>query len=131
MQFSKNDKVNVFCNMQSVLFKFGDLSTSIQNIILKRETPESKLAITDVDFFLQKLSESNLDSSSKSALKMELRDFFSKLSSLEHKWLVRIILKDLKLGISEQEILQQFSLNSVEILNKSFDLKKVIVINIL
>lgn len=54
-----------------------------------------------------------------------IRKFLPGLSRLELKWLTRIILKDMKLGIGHETILKNYHRHAVDILNASSDLKAV------
>ena len=43
----------------------------------------------------------------------------------EQKWIVRIILKDLKIGISHEAILRRYHSDAVDLFNSTSDLKEV------
>ncbi|EFJ24951.1 hypothetical protein SELMODRAFT_414166 [Selaginella moellendorffii] len=54
-----------------------------------------------------------------------LAEFINKTNPVEMKWLVMIILKDLKLGISEKTVFKEFHPDADEVYNKTCDLKLV------
>ena len=47
------------------------------------------------------------------------------MSLLELKWITRIILKDMKLGIGHETILKNYHKHAVDIFNSTSDLKAV------
>lgn len=54
-------------------------------------------------------------------------NMFRKLSSLESKWIIRIMLKKLKLGIDNNKILNVFHPDAVECYSSNSNLKKVVI----
>ncbi|KAL2481826.1 DNA ligase 4 [Abeliophyllum distichum] len=54
-----------------------------------------------------------------------LRDLIMKTNAKEMKWIIMIILKDLKLGISEKSIFQEFHPDAEDLFNVTCDLKLV------
>ncbi|KAL9646067.1 hypothetical protein ABK040_007947 [Willaertia magna] len=58
--------------------------------------------------------------------KKVLLDLLKTTSSFEQKWLLRIILKDLRIGIQHTTILNNFHPNAVELFNSCTDLREVI-----
>ena len=54
-------------------------------------------------------------------------DIISKMTPLEQKWLIRIIIKEVKLGLGELTILKQFHPDASDFYNVTTDLKQVCV----
>ena len=54
-----------------------------------------------------------------------IKKFLPGLSRLELKWLTRIILKDMKLGIGHETVLKNYHQHAVDIFNATSDLKAV------
>lgn len=87
----------------------GDISAIIFNILQSRfsSTDESKdkLVLTDVHQILDKLAR-NLDADvTQDYQKKVLQDTIRKMTAMQAKWLVRLLLKDLRLGYSKTLIL--------------------------
>lgn len=55
----------------------------------------------------------------------ELTKLFGSLTALQQKWLIRIILKDLKLGMGQMKILSCFHPDAPDLYDSSNNLMKV------
>lgn len=55
----------------------------------------------------------------------ELTKFVSNMTALQQKWLIRIILKDIKLGIGHQKILNCFHVDASDLYDSCNSLSKV------
>lgn len=58
----------------------------------------------------------------------ELTIMMRKMSAVEQKWLVRILLKDMKLGVGNNKILHTFHQDSVDLYDVTNSLEKVILL---
>jgi DNA ligase-4 len=54
-----------------------------------------------------------------------LKTMLRRTTALEQKWIVRIILKELKIGLSEKSILNYFHEDAVDYFNVTSSLRKV------
>lgn len=52
-------------------------------------------------------------------------DIIKQLSALEQKWLIRILLKDTKLGLGQKSLLSAYHEDAEEVYNVSTSLKQV------
>ena len=79
------------------------------------------LTIKEVNDALDRLSASDTRSEKASVLSSLIK----KTNALEMKWLLMIIIKDLKLGISEKSIFHEFHPDAEDLFNVTCDLKRV------
>ncbi|GAV09317.1 hypothetical protein RvY_18881 [Ramazzottius varieornatus] len=81
----------------------------LQNRIRKDDN-EAGMSIRDINKFLDTLAEANLvgGDERKEQTNQAFRETWRRMDVLEWKWLIRIILKDLKLGIGEDAILNLY-----------------------
>jgi len=99
----------------------GDFVAIIQRIISPLSSPDSTLTLEETDSFLDSLAFSiDTESRVKSFMKI-----VSKISSTDLIWLLRIILKDLKLGIKHETILSIYHPMAAKLFNSVADLRKV------
>jgi DNA ligase-4 len=67
------------------------------------------LSINEVNFYLDKIAKSSADGKNgQKELIESIQHLLTNLSALQLKWLLRIILKDLKIGIKEHLILDAY-----------------------
>lgn len=86
-----------------------------------RDDDEAKVTITQVNCLLDELA----TTSNSEARNVVYRKFIKDLSRREHFWLTRIILKDMKMGMSPESILKTFHPDAEEIYNTCSNLKEV------
>lgn len=80
----------------------GDISDIIYSIVRKQLSDQKKsLTIDRINIFLDDISEASKMNNSKDEL---FKDLFRQISPLELKWLTRIILKDLRLGVGTERL---------------------------
>ncbi|KAM3760244.1 hypothetical protein ACB098_01G179200 [Castanea mollissima] len=79
------------------------------------------LTIKDVNDLLDRLSSSENRAEKTSVLST----LINKTNALEMKWIIMIILKDLKLGISEKSVFHEFHPDAEDLFNVTCDLKLV------
>ncbi|KAM9328784.1 DNA ligase 4 [Pholidichthys leucotaenia] len=102
----------------------GDFAGMAYFVLKKRCTSQGNLSIKDVNDFLDSVALNNANKQ-KDLVKKSLLDLITKSSALEQKWLIRMILKDMKLGISKETVLQVFHPDAAELYNVNTDLNKV------
>ncbi|KAJ3226677.1 DNA ligase (ATP) [Clydaea vesicula] len=102
----------------------GSFSNSLYDILSNRcVVQHGTITISDVN---KKLDELCLNQERESQEEV-LRYFYMNCTAEEQKWIVRIILKDLKIGISADTVLTHYHPDALEQFNVTNDLKKVAV----
>ncbi|XP_019712986.1 DNA ligase 4 [Hippocampus comes] len=102
----------------------GDFAGMAYFVLKKRCTGQGKLSIKEVNDFLDSVALNNA-SKKKDLVKTSLLHLITQSSALEQKWLIRMILKDMKLGVSKETVLQVFHPDAAELYNVTTDLDKV------
>lgn len=98
----------------------------VYNVLRKRcSSSASTLTVADINTFLDNLSrKESTEPSQKSDV--VLQPLLAKLSALEQKWLIRIILRNVKLaGLNEKAVFSAFHPDAKELYDVSNDLEKV------
>ncbi|CAG8586411.1 6485_t:CDS:2, partial [Paraglomus occultum] len=101
----------------------GDFASIAAEVIIVRSvvTKSKGLSIDYVNENLRELSEaSNFDESVK-----VIKGFLHNYTAEEQKWLIKIILKDLKIGLSEDSILAIYHPDARNVFNRCNNLQKV------
>ncbi|XP_072434255.1 DNA ligase 4 isoform X1 [Chiloscyllium punctatum] len=102
----------------------GDFAV-IAYFVLKQRCPnKGTLFVQDVNEHLDSIALNNA-AKKKDLIKKSLLQLICQSSALEQKWLIRMILKDMKLGISQQTIFQLFHPDAAELHSVTTDLEKV------
>lgn len=95
--------------------------------ILKNRCQESNtLSIEEINSYLDTIAFNN--AKGKTGLKevnRSIKHLLVSLSALQLKWLIRIILKDLKVGIRESIIFESFHPDAMDLYNFTSSLEKV------
>ncbi|XP_029375946.1 DNA ligase 4 [Echeneis naucrates] len=102
----------------------GDFAGMAYFVLKKRCSHQGNLSIKEVNDFLDSVAANNA-SKQKDLVKKNLLHLITQSSALEQKWLIRMILKDMKLGISKETVLQIFHPDAAELYNVNTDLNKV------
>lgn len=102
----------------------GDFALTAYFVLKKRCTSQGNLTIKEVNDFLDSVAINN-SSKQKDRVKKNLLHLITRSSALEQKWLIRMILKDMKLGVSKETVLQVFHPDAPELYNVSTDLDRV------
>ncbi|XP_028810741.1 DNA ligase 4 isoform X2 [Denticeps clupeoides] len=102
----------------------GDFAGMAYFVLKKRCTSQGNLSIKEVNDFLDSVAIHNA-SKQKEQVKKNLLHLITHSTALEQKWLIRMVLKDMKLGISKETVLQVFHPDAAELYNVSTDLSKV------
>uniref|UniRef100_A0A1A8MNP4 DNA ligase n=4 Tax=Nothobranchius pienaari TaxID=704102 RepID=A0A1A8MNP4_9TELE len=102
----------------------GDFASMAYFVLKKRCASQGNLSIKEVNDFLDSVAINNA-SKQKDLVKKSLLHLITQSSALEQKWLIRMILKDMKLGVSKETVLQVFHPDAAELYNVNTDLNKV------
>ncbi|WVQ76196.1 hypothetical protein IAR50_005859 [Cryptococcus sp. DSM 104548] len=101
----------------------GDFARVCYKVIKDRCTVENgKWSVEAINHTLDELSKNKADKKDKSHI---LRQVNTYCTALEQEWLIRIILKDLRISIREKGILQAFHPDAMQLYDKCSDLKRV------
>ncbi|XP_067117159.1 DNA ligase 4 [Osmerus mordax] len=102
----------------------GDFAGMAYFVLKKRCTSQGSLSIKEVNDFLDSVAMNNAGKN-KDLVKKSLLHLITQSTALEQKWLIRMILKDMKLGVSKETVLQVFHPDAAELYNVTTDLDKV------
>ncbi|CAG00994.1 unnamed protein product, partial [Tetraodon nigroviridis] len=102
----------------------GDFASVAYFVLKKRCTSQGSLRVKEVNDFLDSVAINNANKK-KDLVKKSLLHLITHSSALEQKWLIRMILKDMKLGVSKETVLQVFHPDSPDLYNVNTDLNKV------
>ncbi|KAK6325095.1 hypothetical protein J4Q44_G00044370 [Coregonus suidteri] len=102
----------------------GDFALMAYFVLKKRCTSQGNLTIGEVNDFLDSVAINNAGKQ-KDLVKKSLLHLITQSTALEQKWLIRMILKDMKLGVSKETVLQVFHSDAAELYNVTTDLNKV------
>ncbi|XP_035724247.1 DNA ligase 4-like [Vespa mandarinia] len=101
----------------------SDISEIIYSVVRKYLLHgKESYTIDRINIFLDNISKANQTNNSKDELFKEL---FRQISALELKWLTRIILKDLKLGVGTKKLLQVYHPKAGQCFDTNFNLQKL------
>ncbi|ODN88085.1 hypothetical protein L198_06844 [Cryptococcus wingfieldii CBS 7118] len=101
----------------------GDFARVCFKVIEPRCVVENgQWSVEAINHTLDELTKSKADKKDKSRI---LRQVNTYCTALEQEWLIRIILKDLKISIREKGILQAFHPDAMQLYDKCSDLKRV------
>ncbi|CAH0388751.1 unnamed protein product [Bemisia tabaci] len=102
----------------------GDFADVIYDVLKSRISSNENLKISDVNQHLDNIANKNASNDPR-GIDDELTILMRKMSASEQKWLVRMLLKDMKLGIGNNKILSTFHRDAVDLYDVSNCLKKV------
>lgn len=102
----------------------GDFAGMAYYVLKKRCHAQGTLSIREVNDFLDSVAVDNAGKK-KDLVKKSLLHLITRSSALEQKWLIRMILKDMKLGVSKETVLRAFHPDAAELYNVNTDLGKV------
>ncbi|XP_044287857.1 DNA ligase 4 [Varanus komodoensis] len=102
----------------------GDFAMIAYFVLKSRCVKQGQLTIQQVNQLLDAISNNNA-AKRKDLIKKSLLQLITQCSALEQKWLIRMILKDLKLGISQQTLFSIFHADAAELHSVTTDLEKV------
>ncbi|GIZ01999.1 hypothetical protein CEXT_814261 [Caerostris extrusa] len=105
----------------------GDFA-SVAYFVLKNRSPETgSLTVHDINHYLDNIATNHAEKKERylNELKHDLLHLLRNTSALEQKWLIRMILKDMKFGIGENSILKEFHRDAKDLYNVTNNLEKV------
>uniref|UniRef100_A0A8C3SL56 DNA ligase n=1 Tax=Chelydra serpentina TaxID=8475 RepID=A0A8C3SL56_CHESE len=102
----------------------GDFAMIAYFVLKPRCPKQGRLTIQQVNELLDSVASNNA-AKRKDLVKKSLLQLITQSSALEQKWLIRMIIKDLKLGVSQQTIFSRFHPDAAELHNVTTDLEKV------
>jgi len=101
----------------------GDFASVLFSVVEGRAPKAaSTLTLGDVNLALTKIHNAP-DATEK---RNQLLEVARKASATEQKWIAKMILKDLKVGISHESLLKRFHPDAMELYNRSSNLKQVL-----
>eukprot|EP00117_Sycon_ciliatum_P015809 scpid30038/ scgid15513/ DNA ligase 4; DNA ligase IV; Polydeoxyribonucleotide synthase [ATP] 4 len=102
----------------------GDFASVAFFVLQYRCEAKGSLSLADVNRYLDDIANGST-TKDKAAVKQALQQMLRKTTALQQKWLIRIILKELKLGLSETSAFKVFHPDAEELYNVCNNLKKV------
>ncbi|XP_007891664.1 DNA ligase 4 [Callorhinchus milii] len=102
----------------------GDFAEIAFFVLAQRCSDQCTLTVQEVNEHLDSIALNN-SAKRKNQVKKSLLDLIRQSTALQQKWLIRMILKDMKLGISQQTIFQLFHPDAAELHSVTTDLERV------
>ncbi|XP_054830436.1 DNA ligase 4 [Eublepharis macularius] len=102
----------------------GDFAVTAYFVLKPRCIKQGLLTVQQVNVLLDSVSTNNA-AKRKDLVKKSLLQLITQSSALEQKWLIRMIIKDLKLGVSQQTLFSIFHPDAAELFSVTTDLEKV------
>ncbi|KAG9492228.1 hypothetical protein GDO78_000637 [Eleutherodactylus coqui] len=104
----------------------GDFAAIAYFVLKSRCRKQGTLSISDVNEQLDSIASNNAGKK-KELIEKSLLHLIVNTTALEQKWLIRMIIKDMKLGFSQQTVFGIFHPDAAELHNVTTDLEKVCV----
>ncbi|KAM5179926.1 DNA ligase 4 [Mantella aurantiaca] len=102
----------------------GDFAAIAYFVLKSRCLKDGSLTIQDVNDQLDAIASNNA-ARKKELIEKSLLNLIANTTALEQKWLIRMIIKDMKLGFSQQIVFSIFHRDAAELHNVTTDLEKV------
>ncbi|XP_035784210.1 DNA ligase 4-like [Anopheles albimanus] len=102
----------------------GDLADRLERLVRGRCPERSSLSIADANRLLDELGQAG--TGQRRRFEQVLAELLECGSPADHRWLVRIILKDLRLGISQRAILQLYHPHAPQLYDATGDLRQLV-----
>ncbi|KAM8975377.1 DNA ligase 4 [Pelodytes ibericus] len=102
----------------------GDFAAIAFFVLKSRCIKDGGLSIQEVNDYLDSIASSNA-ARKKELIEKSLLHMIAHTTALEQKWLIRMIIKDMKLGFSQQTVFSIFHPDALELHNVTTDLEKV------
>ena len=94
--------------------------------MLKRRCPDrGSLSIDEVNKDLDAIAANNASKTGKDIVRRHLMHLVTSLSAIEQKWLIRMVMKELKMGLSQTSVLGVYHPDAEELYNVNNNLEKV------
>ena len=109
-------------------FSFGadhsDFAAVLHSVIVSRCYDSTGITVAEVNMRLDQIISTN-ESEGKKSVALLLRDLFRKMNAQEMKWLVRVILKTMPLGLGDVALLKAMHPDAKDLLNVNANLESV------
>ncbi|RZF41479.1 hypothetical protein LSTR_LSTR000193 [Laodelphax striatellus] len=102
----------------------GDFAEVVFWIIKNRHSASGELSVADVNKHLDNLALKHAEHNPR-GFDEELLLMIQQMSPLEIKWLTRLLLKEMRIGMGHKKILHSYHRDAVDLFNVSFSLQKV------
>ncbi|GFN81474.1 DNA ligase [Plakobranchus ocellatus] len=103
----------------------GDFA-SVAYFVLKPRCPDrGSLSIEEVNNDLDAIAAGNASKAGKDVVRRHLMRLVTSLSAIEQKWLIRMVMKELKMGLSQASVLSVYHPDAEELYNVNNNLEKV------
>lgn len=93
----------------------------LQSVLINRTRTDSILSVIQINLYLDELSLATDNDTRRDVLAKILQ----KTTIQEQRWLVKIILKDLKVGVGHETLLKNFHPDALDLYNVTSDLGEV------
>ncbi|XP_052863875.1 DNA ligase 4-like [Anopheles cruzii] len=106
----------------------GDLGDRIAQLVRGRCPRQGSLTVSDVNHYLDALSnvEWSADVSHQTRVEQVLAELLKRGSPTDHCWLVRILLKDLRLGVGNRRVLELYHQQAPQLYDALSDLEQLV-----
>ena len=105
----------------------GDFA-SVAFFVLQHRCPDKgTLTIEEVNYHLDQIASHN-SAKEKDVVKKSLQSLLRNMSASEQKWLIRMIMKEPKVGLSQQSVFSIYHEDAESLFNVSNNLEKVILL---
>lgn len=113
------------CKLFLVSLKDAGDFASVCFWILKPRCPEKgTMTIQEVNTCLDKIAASNA-AKEKAGVKKNLEHMLRNMSAREQKWLIRMVLKEMKMGLSQQSVFSVYHQDAEDLFNVKMSMDKV------
>nr|XP_026689652.1 DNA ligase 4 isoform X2 [Ciona intestinalis] len=103
----------------------GDFAeTAYKQLLSKRCIDKGSLKISEINLYLDKIAVQSSEKK-KEMVRKTFLELIQKTSGVEQKWMIRIILKDMKLRMGQKVILEEIHPDAEEVFNVTSSLKQV------
>ena len=102
----------------------GDFAAVAYHVLQHRLPERGTLTVAEVNSTLDTIALGNI-TKNKDSVKMSLTKLLRNLGPIESKWVIRIILKEIRIGISENSMFAVFHPDAEQLFNVTSSLKKV------
>ncbi|GFR84311.1 DNA ligase [Elysia marginata] len=102
-----------------------DFASNAYYVLKPRCPDKGSLTIEEVNKDLDAIAANNVNKSGKDLVRKHLMRLVTSLSAVEQKWLIRMVMKELKMGLSQASVLSVYHPDAEELYNVNNNLEKV------
>ena len=102
----------------------GDFAAVAYHVLQHRLPEKGNLSVNEINKTLDSIAIGNA-TKSKEAVKLNLTKLMRNLGPIESKWIMRIILKEIRIGLSENSVFAVFHPDAEQLFNVTSSLKRV------